>query len=249
VALGPEEKGEDFMAALLPQGIEVYVVHSRTELFDVGRQRCPEVVVIDYDDPEFAGTAWLEDVRSDPKLRPSKLVLLSRESGLDFVRATMRHGVVGYIARPINLEKIRESMDQIIKTTAGGGKRREFVRVKPGALDNADTEIFLNDAGRSIGGQVLDISLGGVACRLRNPSRINEIEIGRTYPRMEISFSQEPRIHLGVSAVAARGDTIAFRFTALSEESLRALCKYVHRRLTEGDDGNAPGKDRLMKVL
>jgi len=235
VALDPYETGDDFVSALLPQGFEVYVIKSKESLLKTAYVHNPDLVIIDYDSSEYTGLASLEELRNDPKLRPARLVLFSTESGLDFVKTTMRFGVVGFLPKPISQDEIRERLGQIISGSTGGGKRREFVRVKPAPSETVDCELFLDEVSAGIGGSVMDISIGGVACRLRNPKRAVEIVIGQTYPRMDIALSRDERVRVGVTAVIARGDTVAFRITQMEDDALRSLCRYIHKRLVEGD--------------
>jgi len=245
-ALESGDTGDEFISALLPKGFEVYVVNSKESLLKIANSRKPDLLIIDYDAPEYSKIAGLEEIRSNPDLRTCRIVLFSTESGLDFVKATMRFGVVGYLPKPINMEEIEERIAQIITSSTGGGKRREFVRVKPASLETLDVELFLSSGSASIGGEVMDISIGGVACRLRNPKRAAEIENGRLYPRMDIALSREQRIQVGVIPVIARGDTVAFRISQLNEYALRLLCKYIHRRLLEGEDDTGDGREKFM---
>jgi CheY-like chemotaxis protein len=248
-ALDIADSGDEFISPLMPKGFEVYVVHSNETLLKIIRSHPPDLMIVDYDNPEYNKSAGLEELRSMPEMRTCRIVLFSTESGLDFVKATMRFGVVGYLPKPISMEEIEERLGQIISSSTGGGKRREFVRVKPAALETLDFELFLGSESASIGGEIMDISIGGVACRLRNAKRAAEIENGRMYPRMEIALSRDQRIQVGVIPVIARGDTVAFRITQLNEESLRLLCKYIHKRLIEDEEDNSPNRDKLMKVL
>jgi CheY-like chemotaxis protein len=250
VALEPGEPGDDFLSVLLPQGHEVYIHNSKEGIFKTGYSRVPDLLIIDYDSPEYSGLSGLEEIRQDPKLRPARIVLFSTESGLDFVKATMRFGVVGYLPKPISQEEIRESLEQIISSSTGGGKRREFVRVKPAIGENVDFELFLDDVSAGIGGTVMDISIGGVACRLRNPKRAGEIVMGQTYARMDITLSRDARIQVEVTAVIARGDTVAFRISQMGDDSLRLLCRYIYKRLVEGEDTGDPDQaGRLMQIV
>ena len=235
VALDPHEPGDDFVSALLPQGFEVYVIHSKEGIQKTGYAHPPDLLIIDYDCPVFETLSGLEEIRNDPKLRPARIVLFSTESGIDFVKATMRFGVVGYLPKPISQAEIRERLGQIITSSTGGGKRREFVRVKPAPTENVDCELFVDNASAGIGGTVMDISIGGVACRLRNPKRASEIIMERMYPRMDIALTRDERIRIGVTAVIARGDTVAFRISNITDDASRVLCRYIHQRLVEGD--------------
>ena len=236
VALDTDDTGDDFVSALLPQGFEVYVLHSKAAVIKTAYLHAPDLLIIDYDSREYSGLSGLEEMRNDPKLRPARIVLFSTESGLDFVKATMRFGVVGYLPKPIAQAEIRERLGQIITSSTGGGKRREFVRVKPDPSDMVDFELFLDDIHAGIGGTVMDISIGGVACRLRNPKRASEIVMGMPYPRMDIAISRDERIQVGVTAVIARGDTVAFRISDIEDVALRSLCRYIHRRLIDGGE-------------
>ena len=163
VAVGDRGQGEDFMAALLPKGLEVYIVDSQVSLRNIGQMRRPELVIVDYDAGEYGGLAGLEELRQLEWVRLARLVVYSRESGLDFVRMTMRLGVVGYLHKPVSMQEIWEKLEAIVSNTSGGGQRREFVRVKPAPLETSRVELFTGPAGAGIGGELLDISLGGTS--------------------------------------------------------------------------------------
>ena len=249
VAVGSREHGEDFMAALLPRGLEVYIVDNRKALLEICRLRHPDLLIIDYDEEEYGGLEGLAAIRGDGACHGVRLVLYSRESGLDFVRATMRLGVVGYIPKPVGVAEIVEKLEHIIVSTTGGGQRREYVRVKPAPRENSRVELFLDTNNAGIGGILLDISLGGVAFRLSSPRRVSEIAIGETYPRFELSLPGESLIRVAVVAVLARNDTAAFKFNSVSEEALRALCRYIHGRLIDSDhDEGLDEQARLMQL-
>ncbi len=251
VAVGDRSQGEDFMAALLPKGLEVYIVDSLVSLKTIGQMRRPDLVIVDYDAGEYGGLAGLEQLRQIDWLRTGRLVVYSRESGLDFVRMTMRLGVVGYLHKPVSVQEIWEKLETIVSNTAGGGQRREFVRVKPAPLETSRVELFTGPSGAGIGGELLDISLGGVAFKLHNPQRIGEIGMGQAYPRMELSLLDEPKVQVGVVAVIARGNTAAFKFNSLTEDALRTLCRYIHTRLmdTQSDEELPDTRDALMKLV
>jgi len=251
VAVGDKEQGEDFMAALLPKGFEVYIVDTLVSLRSIGQMRKPDLVIIDFDAAEYGGLSGLEGLRQLDWMRLSRLVVYSRESGLDFVRMTMRLGVVGYLHKPVSMHEIWEKLETIVSNTSGGGQRREYVRVKPAPLETSRVELFTGPAGAGIGGELLDISLGGVAYKLHNPQRIGEITMGQSYSRMELSLMDEPKVQVGVVAVIARGNTAAFKFNALTEEALRTLCRYIHSRLmdTDTDEDQPDSKEKLMKMV
>lgn len=250
VAIGDQSQGEDFMAALLPKGFEVYIVDSLNALKTVGETRRPNLLILDYDAPEYGGMIGLEKLHQSNWLRTGRIVLFSHESGLDFVRMTMRLGVVGYLYKPVSMREIWEKLETIVSNSAKGQLRREFVRVKPAPLEPCRVELFTGPEGSGIGGELLDISLGGIAFRLHNPQRIEEIGIGQSYSRMELSLPDEPKVQVGVVAVIARGDTAAFKFNSLTEDALRTLCRYIHTRLMdENGNSHSDSKAALLKLV
>jgi CheY-like chemotaxis protein len=239
------------MAALLPKGMEVYILDELSALQTIGEMRKPDVVIVDFDAPAYGGLAGIEKLRELDWLRTARLVLYSYESGLDFVRTTMSLGVVGYLPKPISTQEIWDKLESIISNTAGGGQRREFVRVKPAPMETSRVELFIGMDGAGVGGELLDISLGGVAYKLHNPQRISEISMGQAYPRLELSLKDEPTVQVGVLAVIARGGTAAFKFTALTEEAMRTLCRYIHSRLMDAsaEEESQDSQERLMKLV
>jgi CheY-like chemotaxis protein len=247
VAVGETENAELFMMALLPKGHEVYIVEKYPALLLISRQRQPDLIVVDTDVPEFKGIEGLRELRRDPSLAACKAVIFSHDSGLDFVKATMKLGVVGYLYKPTSAGEIREQMDRIIETISIGHSRREFVRVKPARGEKSMVEVFV-DREKSVSGSLLDISLGGIAIRLNNPERAGLLESGRQYEKLRLYLEGLTSTELGAEAVVVRGDTAAFRFRGMGDEALRVLCRYIHQRLL-GADEKSGGQERMLNMV
>jgi len=246
VAIGETKHAEDFMTILLPRGFEVYIVEKKTELFDIARQRTPDVIIFDSDVEEYQKLVGLQEIRKDPSLGRAHIILLSKESGLDFVKTTMKLGVVGYLYKPISSEQLEEQVLKLLETITINDNRREYVRVKPASFENSRAELFISGS-EGISGDVLDISLGGVALRLSNGMRLSEIQIGILYDNMRLSLEGMPLIQVSCTAVLAKGDVVAFKFSKLNDTPLKVLCRYIHNKLMNMDTDDPSSK--YMKMV
>ena len=235
------------MMSLLPRGYEVYIVEGHDVLMKIAEEHEPHVIIYDTDAQTFGGVEGLRALKQQPSVRSSHYIAFSRESGLDFVRHTMKIGVSGYIYKPITLDSLKEQLyrmlDEVEQRTAN---RREFVRVKPYPLEKATLELDI-PGGESVSGNILDISLGGVAFRLVRPERIGSIARGQLYSSMRIFLDDHGEITLEAVAVLARGDSAAFQFKRMDEESLKVLCRYIHDKLVK--EGPDSPHEKYMKMV
>lgn len=247
VALGDAEYAEDFMMALLPRGYEVYIVERHETLLQLAEKYTPHVVIFDADAEIHNKIDGLTELRSVPALKQSHFIVFSRESGLEFVKATMKLGAIGYLFKPISQDMLRDQLTKnLAQVESMVANRREFVRVKPGPFEKTGVELAI-PGEQAISGVILDISLGGVAFRLARPERIRSITIGKTYHDLHLSMEHVGTIATAGVAVLARGDSAAFQFTGLNDAALKALCRYIHSKLvmTAPEDPHA----QYMKLV
>lgn len=246
VAVTDETEAEDFMTVLLPKGLEVYIVDRWDALLKVATENAPDLLIFDIDSEVFYGMRGLRELRKNTSVAQSKVVVLSKESSLEFVKETMRLGTVGYIYKPVNAAQMNENIDAILENAEGGGHRRQFVRVKPAQFESSRMEL-LSGSINNISGTIMDISLGGVAVRLSNAQRLEELQIGVEYPGSVLHLEGEEQVTVTVKAVIARGDTAAFQFTLIDDNANRVLCRYIHRRLMENFHGT--DKEDMLKTV
>lgn len=237
VAITDQEEAEDFMTALLPKGLEVYIVDRWEAVLKVVNENQPDLLIFDIDSEVFYGMRGLRELRKNTAVASSKVVVLSNESSLEFVKETMRLGTVGYIYKPITAEQIEENIGTILSNAEAGGQRRQFVRVKPGKFESSRIEL-LPDSANGISGNIMDISLGGVAVRLNNAQRLEDLQIGAEYSGSVLHLEGEDAVTVTVKAVIARGDTAAFQFSFIDDRANRVLCRYIHSKLMENFGGN-----------
>jgi len=232
VALKKDEAyAENFMMALLPRGYEVYIVEGHDVLLKIAEEHHPQVIVFDSDAESFGGIEGLRALKQVPAAKAAYYIIFSKMSGLEFVKTTMKIGVSGYLYKPITAEGLREHLYRMLEEVEQRtGNWREFVRVKPYPFEEATLELDIPGV-ESISGEILDISLGGVAFRLARPERIGAIIGGQTYSSMRISLDEHGSVSLAATAVLARGNSAAFQFSRIDEDSLRVLCRYIHEKL------------------
>ena len=237
---------EDFMTALLPKGLEVYILENHDGIVGSLESIQPDIMVFDVDTPEFGGLGGLGSLKEQGHLEGVLVIVFSKVSGIEFVKQTMALGVTGYLYKPIAPSEIAAQVESLIRETVPGGNKREFVRVKPRKGEQTAVELLLQGS-KSVSADVLDVSLGGVALRLRHPERSGSVSIGYS-GTVRFFFDDEPNILVKGESVLARGDTLALRFTEVPEDALRVLCRYIHNRLICEDADTEKARGYLEMV-
>ena len=73
----------------------------------------PEVILLDLNMPKMNGQEFLEELRSQPKLRDIR-VFITTTSAMDVDRLNAQHlGVAGYIVKPIDFETSSDMVDSL----------------------------------------------------------------------------------------------------------------------------------------
>ena len=62
----------------------------------------PSLVILDQNMPNMDGFEMLKHVRTNPKIKETKVIMLTANSTPDFVRATVALGVRDYIVKPFD---------------------------------------------------------------------------------------------------------------------------------------------------
>ncbi len=60
----------------------------------------PNIVILDHNMPNMDGFEMLKHVRTNPKIKETKVIMLTANSTPDFIRATVSLGVRDFIVKP-----------------------------------------------------------------------------------------------------------------------------------------------------
>ncbi|MGH9661978.1 MAG: response regulator [Bryobacteraceae bacterium] len=85
-------------------------LHRRGRYIDAGR---PVVVLLDLNLPGTDGREVLEEVKADPELRRTPVIVLTTSSDARDVEACYQAGANSYMVKPVDLEGFAESMTRM----------------------------------------------------------------------------------------------------------------------------------------
>ncbi len=78
------------------------------------RENLPcDLILCDWNMPLITGIELLKQVRSEPKWEHIPFVLITTESEKDKVIEAIQYKVNGYILKPVNIAKLKESLDNV----------------------------------------------------------------------------------------------------------------------------------------
>lgn len=75
--------------------------------------RLPDVVLLDIDMPRMDGLTCLRRLRSQPRLRSTRIVMCSTSTGLETIRQALQEGADEYLMKPFTLELLRQKLGQV----------------------------------------------------------------------------------------------------------------------------------------
>jgi response regulator of citrate/malate metabolism len=86
----------------------VAVVHSASAALDAVRQHQPDLVLLDLYLPDASGLDLLRRLRS--LAAPPNVIVISAARDVRSVRAAMRHGILQFLLKPLDLDSLRERL-------------------------------------------------------------------------------------------------------------------------------------------
>jgi len=108
------EDDPEFMSTLSAvareQGFNVTQATSGERCLSVVREEPPSAVLLDVKLPGMSGLSVLERIKSDPRTRHLPVHMIS---GTDYSHNALRVGAMGYLVKPVTLDKLREAFHRI----------------------------------------------------------------------------------------------------------------------------------------
>jgi len=83
--------------------------------------RRPDVIFLDMHLPDVPGDEVLRQLWCDPELRRIPVVVLSADATPGQVRRVMASGASAYLTKPLDLQKVLETLDDMLSATGGEG--------------------------------------------------------------------------------------------------------------------------------
>jgi two-component system cell cycle response regulator len=99
--------------ALEPYGCQIIEAANGREGVDAARREKPDLILLDVTMPVMDGREALAEIRKDPAIRATPIIMLTAESGRDLVLEIAKLGVKGYIVKPFTKETFDAEVSKV----------------------------------------------------------------------------------------------------------------------------------------
>lgn len=170
---------------LEPYGCQVLEAANGRDGVDVARQERPDLILLDVTMPVMDGRQALMEIRQDPHIQATPIIMLTAESGRDLVLEIAKLGVKGYIVKPFTKETFEAEVDKVL-----GGQAQETTALpsNPGCVlivDDSERVLAAARASLEPSMQVLTASNGTEAVDRYAEARPRIVIIDLVMPDMD----------------------------------------------------------------
>jgi uncharacterized protein (TIGR02266 family) len=201
------------------------------EGLEIARREQPAVVVTDFAMPGMTGAALCREIKSDPDLRRTPVIVVTgRDMGEEHERA-VRAGADDVIEKPVTRLGLIQAVNRLLRQSVRG-----LIRVP------LDTDVRLGLDDREAWGRAQNISRGGMfveASTTLEPD--TELALEFQLPDLSASLAPTARVvwRRGESSTSRPG--LGLRFLKLDRNSAQRLDDYVYEHATSLPGSGAPG--------
>ena len=101
----------DFLGGL---GYTMIPAYDGREGLEVARKENPDLILLDYVMPEMDGYAFLDEMRRDPLLMATPVIMITvKDSYADQIYAAV-HATPDYLAKPFTLKQLQEMVNKVL---------------------------------------------------------------------------------------------------------------------------------------
>jgi CheY-like chemotaxis protein len=94
---------------------QVIKIHSSTGALSVIRAELPDAVLLDIMMPDVSGLEVLRFMRREPGLQQIPVVIVSARTLPEDIRRGLEAGATAYLTKPVDLNKLRETVARVIR--------------------------------------------------------------------------------------------------------------------------------------
>lgn len=78
-----------------------------------------DLVLLDWNMPEMDGITLLQEIRKDPQLKDTPVIMVTAEAKKENVLLAIQSGANNYIVKPFTAETLKEKMDKVWQQIKG----------------------------------------------------------------------------------------------------------------------------------
>lgn len=113
-------------------GYRVFLARDGLEAVNRAYETRPDLIVLDMLMPEMNGLETLRHLKADPELASIPVLMLTASKTESDVRAAIRLGAAGYLAKPFQLDQFSERIRRILQERIASTEQPEWVTRRPG---------------------------------------------------------------------------------------------------------------------
>ena len=218
-------------ATFLSRVGSITTARSGEEALEIARRERPDVVVSDLTMPGLPGDELCRQIKADPDLARTPVILLTSQSVATDHERAIRAGADDVVCRPVNRLLLIQAVNRFLKLAVRG-----LVRVE------LHTDVKLDASGHEAWGQTCNVSRGGMYIEAEATVE-PQTEVG-----LEFSLASGAPLSPTAKVVWRRGGEspapagMGLQFLKLDRASARLINDYVYERAEGNYDAGLPAR-------
>ena len=99
---------------MLEKDYDVAVANSGMMVIKQAKKKLPDLILLDYEMPEWDGRKTLEEIRNDEKLKDIPVVFVTAVADKEHISAVLSLRPSGYILKPIEQQKLYDTIEKAL---------------------------------------------------------------------------------------------------------------------------------------
>ena len=100
--------------AMLEKNYDVIVANSGMKAIKQAKKRIPDLILLDYEMPEWDGKKTLEEIRNDEELKEIPVLFLTAVADKAHISAVLKLYPSGYLLKPIEQQKLLDTIEKVL---------------------------------------------------------------------------------------------------------------------------------------
>jgi uncharacterized protein (TIGR02266 family) len=197
----------------------------------LARRERPAVVVADLEMPNLSGDALCRQIKADPQLRATPVILLAPSERAEDRARAVRAGADDVLAKPINRISLIRSVRRLLRFPSGRGLARVPV----------DVPVRIGRERAAAWGRARNLSRGGIFVEAESELAPQaEVELEFQLPETSGSLSPTAKVvwRSGDRAPGRRG--LGLQFLAVDARGVEAIETFVYERTSSEPEPEFP---------